>query len=327
MLEEIFQEILEKRDAWIMREKGGPYAKNNPTAGDISDCARETALGILHSEARPPFETSLLHRFEAGDHGERLGIAKLQLLGFEIVEQQRWYDFKDSRGRRIFRGKIDGKLRHPAYPKPVILDWKTVEPNLFPRFHTYQDLLDHRLFRKYIKQLNLYLFMEETEVGFLMLDNLKGQIRPIEVPFLEDIAEKALNQCRQAVDAIEAIQAGHLEEDALPPYSHDSSTCERCWCRGRVCFPPMVREGYQAINDDVLAGLLDRRAELEESAAEYKAIDKQIKEMVTGKTGLVVGNWLVEGEEKKRNMSAQPAKTAHYWQSKFIRLQEMEKAA
>jgi hypothetical protein len=312
MLEPLFEKIHQLRsDEFQKRLK--PYPRSNPIASDISKCARETALGVLHWQDRPAFSESLIARMEVGTQQENLAAAKLLTYGVRIVEQQQRFEHRDKAGRLILRGQIDGKVEHEG--KRIPFDYKTVNPMIFPRMNTVEDFLGHPFFSKYPKQLWTYELMNNIELGFLWLDNLMGEWKFIEVPFDYDGMEQVLKQCEAAVDAIEMVGAGIPETEALPPYHKDPSVCLKCWARGRVCNPPFFgSEGMQLIQDPELEQKLKRRAELDPMAVEYDRLDKDLKEVLKEamkpEQVFIIGNWMVKAEEKKRSYKAQPAKPA-----------------
>lgn len=311
-LEEFFTDIKQRRNEQLARN-AGKWPRNNPTASDISRCTRETALGVLHWEDRPELGLDLLARLEAGKEQENIAYSKMLRLGIEIVEQQRTFELKDKKGRLLLRGKIDGKIA--VNRKPIPFDLKTMHPSLFDRFDTVDDLMAHPFFSKYPKQLLAYEYMNDVETGFLWIDNMLGKWKFIEVPMDWELMEKILRQLETAVESIEAVRAGASEETALPPFYFDPGTCLKCWAFKRVCTPPFfMGEGMRAVNDPELADKIARRAELDPLATEYDRLDKEIKEVLKAamkpNDNWIIGDWLVQAQEKQRRMKAQPAKEA-----------------
>jgi hypothetical protein len=316
----LFTEI-ETRRREILGRDAGPWARSNPVASDLSPCARETALGILHWPERPPFEASVLARLEVGREAEPLAMSKLLQYGVKVVEAQRTFELPHRQtGAVLLRGKIDGMVEWEG--RRVPFDYKTVTPFLFPRMNTVADLLAHPFFSKWPRQLWSYEFLVNIETGFLLLDNLLGEWKFIEVPLDYEQMEQILQRLEAAVTAVETIRKGAAEDAALPGYHPDAAVCRRCWAFGRLCIPPGVSgDGIPILDAPEIEAKLDRRAELEAAADEYDALDKEVKAQVRGQERLVVGNWLVQGREFTRvNKPRLTEQVVKGWQTTFERL-------
>jgi hypothetical protein len=160
-----------------------------------------------------------------------------------------------------------------------------------------------------------------VDTGFLLMENLKGQWRFIEVPLDYTEMERIVADCEAAVQAVRAIQSGGRGEEALPDYIEDTAVCRRCWAFGRLCTPPGLSVGEIPLLDDAeLEAKLARRAELDEAAEEYETLDKEIKAAVRGRERLLIGDWLITGKESTVNYKAQPARTLTQWRTTIERL-------
>ena len=314
-LQDLFTEIAKARSESLSRDLG-PYPKNNPTASDLSPCPRETSLAILHWQERPPFNVDIAARLEVGRDSEPQIVAKLIRCGILVVEQQSMYSLTNKAGRTILRGKIDGKVELPDRRR-IPFDIKTMNPNAFNQTDTVDDLYAHPFFCKWPKQVLAYEYMNNIETGFLLLDNLLGQWKFIEVPMDWNRMDSIIKQCEAAVDAVEAVMSGRQEEDVLPPYHPDPAVCMKCWAYKRLCTPPADFHGLSLMTDPEVEGLLDRRGELEASKKEYDKLDKIIKEKVKEKDGLLVGQWLIQGKFVKRD--GYEVKAIEYWLPKITK--------
>lgn len=302
MLEQFFEDIKQRRDEQLSL-RAAKWPRNNPIASDISRCARETALGVLHWEDRPAFGLDLLARLEAGTEQENLANMKMLSLGIRPVEQQRAFELKDAKGRLLLRGKIDGKIQIGKQLVPY--DLKTMHPSIFDRFNTIEDLLANPFFSKYPKQIMAYQYMNNIDIGFLWLDNMLGKWKFIEVPLDWEMMERILRQLETAVESIEQIRNGEPEDKALPPFHADPSYCLKCWAFKRVCTPPFFNgEGMKMINDPEFADKLARRAELDQAATQYDHLDKEIKETLKAAMkptdNWIIGDFLVTAKESSR---------------------------
>ncbi len=319
MLESLFDAIQSARTADLAKESQ-PYPKNNPTPSDLSACPRETALSILHWQERPAFSPGTRARLDVGIAVERKNLAALSLLGFDVVEQQKNIEYRHHEtGSLLLRGKIDGKVAFPQIRRrPIIFDHKTVSPFLFPRLNTVEDLLRNRWYRKWVKQNQAYMLLENDDISFFFLDNNLGEWKFIECPLDLDLAESVLRQAEQAVAAVEAIRRGQDETQALPPYLNNFAECQNCWAANRVCFPPNLSTNPLEVMSDEDAAALDetirRYLELGENVAEYNRIGKKIKPLFNQKTNVVVGSWFITGKERSRTMPPSPGGKQTWWE-------------
>jgi hypothetical protein len=320
-VEELCQEIAERRRAkYANRTK--PYPRSNPIASDISDCVRETVLGITNWKDRPEFPVEAVERMERGNQIEDIMIRELMELGYSVRADRRPFELKDKHGRVISRGRVDGfvKVGRKEYP----LECKSMNPNVYARIDTQEDFDLYAFFRKYPRQLQSYLLAENLDAGFWAVDDCMGHWKLIPCRLDYERAEKILQQTEQAVE--------HIANGTLPDFHFDPSYCLKCWAFKRVCTPPFYAgEGMKAVNDPELADKIKRRAELDAAATEYDHLDKEIKatlkEAMKPGDNWIIGDFLVTAEEKERRYKAQPAKEAHTLKYLALDIEKIDEAA
>lgn len=279
------------------------YPRNNPIASDLSPCTRETALGILHWKDRPPPDAGLKARFERGSLIEDAVLRELSALGLSVRTERTPFEIRDSKGRLICRGKVDGFLKWEhggGRQREFPLEVKSLDPNVFRKVNALEDFQKFHFAKKYPRQLWTYLYAHSLEEGFFLLDDCTGRWKLIPVALDYAETEAILRQCEAAVDAVTRTTMGIAEEDALPPYHQDPAVCRRCWCFGRVCYPPIQEQGLKALADPEFEAKLERRHELAPAYQEYEALDKDVKERVKGQTDIIVGRFIITGKEVPR---------------------------
>lgn len=306
-IERMIELILERRQS-ALRSRIEAYPRSNPVASDIGACEREMVLAMTHWQERPIVGPDLKARFERGNLLENAVIRELEDMGFTVRVDRKSFEIKDRKGRVILRGKLDGFIEHTRAKRGeqryFPFEVKSLDPNIFRTIQTVEDFRRYPFTAKYERQLQSYLLSENLECGFFLLDDCLGHWKLIAVQLDYELAEDILRRCEQAVE--------HRDAGTLPDYIRDSAVCNRCWAFGRACIPPMDYLGLQTIDDEELAGKLDRRAELREVHLEYERIDKEVKEVLKNKTNLVVGNWLIGGKTiKHKGKKAQPP--GEYW--------------
>lgn len=307
-------EILKTRERALSRRTSG-YPRQNPIASDISVCTRELVLQMTNWQDRPLPETDLKARFERGNVLQEEITRELMALGFAVGIDRLPFEIKDAKGHVILRGKVDGFVTYEGKQYPMEI--KTVDPLIFRCVNTVHDFQRWHWMAKYPAQLMGYLYGNNMEEGFFLLDDCKGTWKLL--PLILDYAEmeKILRRCEQAVD--------HRDSGTLPDYYTDAEVCRKCWAFGRVCFPPIAAEGTILLDDPEFEAKLERREELFPAHKEYEDLDEDVKKSVRGKNGVLVGRFLITGKEIMRHYKAQEERDMMTWQSKILVMEEIKK--
>lgn len=305
-VEILCREIAERRAQHLERHISA-YPRSNPIASDLSPCVRELVLQMTHWQERPLPTPELKARFERGNLIEDAVIRELGQLGISVRAERKPFEIKDARGRIILRGKIDGFVEQERHEYPM--EVKSLNPNVFQRVETVEDFGRWTWGAKYPEQLMSYLYGENLEEGFFLLDDCLGHWKLLPVTLDYAKMEAILKRCEQAVD--------HRDAGTLAEYHDDPAVCRRCWAFGRICFPPIEQQGLQVLADPDFETKLERRQELHDAAKEYEALDKEVKASVKGKDGLVIGRFLIQGKEEVRHYRAQEARDVPIWRTKI----------
>lgn len=179
----------------------------------------------------------------------------------------------------------------------AVVDIKTMSPNVYQRINCYDDLCRYPWTKKYRGQLMLYALGYGIDQCCLLLVNkcnlydMKFVMFPLDYAYCEGLLQKA-----------EAVNA-HIDNGTLPDGICDPKECPRCpWFS--YCGPDLATGGNLAILDnDDLASILDRMAEIEETANEWAQLAKDRDDMLAGQKGnnLVVGQWLITWSQTNHN--------------------------
>ena len=301
-------EIEERRQA-ALEQRTDRYPRSQPIASDLSDCTRETVLGILHWQDRPLPDAWLKARFERGNLIENAALRELADLGYTVRTERTPFEVRDTTGRLVLRGKVDGFLHRHLVKRDYPLEIKSLDPNVFRQITTAEDFQRYTFTAKWVRQLQAYLYANNEEEGFFLLDDCLGHWRLIPVMLDYAATERIIRQCEEAV--------AHVAAGTLPDYHRDPAVCRKCWAFGRVCDPPIESQGLTILNSEELEVKLERRAQLESARREYEDLDGEIKDTVKGKDGLIVGRFLIQGKEIIRKLKAQEAREIVIWQTKI----------
>lgn len=283
-------------------------------ASQISSCRLMMWYARMRSEDRAKWNTWVEATVEDGKHEERLIVQELMEDGWEIEAGQAQVDIKDAKGRTILTGKIDGKIRWEGHKVPFEI--KRLQPYVFKQVQEkgLPMLLLRSWTRKYLWQIQTYLYQHSEPRGILICSD--GMGHKIFLPVSLDLSEMEtiLKTCEAVEDAVQA----NLPPPPLPLF--DPDLCGRCAWQ-HIC--PVERGGVGAeiITDDEIVELLEERDRSKEGRAAYEAADKRVKDLLKERARVVVaGRWLVTGGWKERSVSAKPASVSRFWQSKIERM-------
>ncbi|MEO0132613.1 MAG: hypothetical protein ABIK73_06785 [candidate division WOR-3 bacterium] len=235
--------------------------------------------------------------FNEGRIHERAVIELLNNAGIPVVEQQStqfWREFNLS-------GSIDGKILLDGRAIPIEI--KSVSPYTFEKINDVDDLFLAKQYylRKYPTQMLIYLLLNNTDYGILILKNkASGQIKFIEIylnSYLE-VAEEAIKKCE--------LVEKHIKGNTLPDQINDYDVCGDC-SFFHICMPNIDLQELQFVSDKELEEKLERREELSKYVKEYNELDVEIKERFRGKGNFNVGEFLIQNIKRTRKEYLVPA--------------------
>lgn len=297
------KDSIEKRRLNRLQSKCTVYPKNNPTASSLEECTRKMSLEMMYWKDKPVFEPEVMARLEEGNRQESYVIRELMELGFTITENNPapFEILSRDKNKIILRGKIDGKFEIER--KKIPFEVKSMNANIFSRIESIEDFNKFFWTKKYLLQMQSYLYANNEEYGLFICTDMQGhwKIFPIKLDY--ELMESILIKCEEAVEGRDSRN--------LSDFCKDSSICRRCWLFKKHCHPPLdFGEGVQIIEDDELQVDLNRRDELMLSASEYESLDKKIKERFKPRLGLqaIVGNFEINVKESTVKMKATEAR-------------------
>jgi CRISPR/Cas system-associated exonuclease Cas4 (RecB family) len=278
------EEIIEKRNNYL-RDKIKIYPTTNFRASEIPDCDRQMVYSVLNWKDRKKHDEGLQAIFDAGNKEEasvknRLGYE----LGFEFIQQQADFEIKNTKSEIMCRGHIDGKVLYHGEAIPIEI--KSMDGNIFNSIHTLDDFKKRAIHRKYLRQMQLYLYGNNEEAGLFILSNFRhDKILPVALDYGE--CEKILQRIERNW---EFVKAGEYPD--VPDFA-DCSGCERCGFN-HICLPDIEHAKAMMIDSEEIESQLERRAELKSDADAYKELDEEIKERFKETDNVLIGtNWQV----------------------------------
>lgn len=290
-LNELIEDITKKRKKQL-QQSNKRIIPRNFYASNIPDCTRQMVHSILDWDKKDTPDDGLLSLFEAGKKEESNIIKMLLDLGYEVINQQNPITIQNRNGEIICSGRIDGKIVYKGLAIPYEI--KSMNDYSFQQLNSIEDFEKSPLHRKYIKQLQLYLYGNEIEVGMFIISNFR-QIKLIPVYLDYGLCEQIIQQLERAWDFVQKKQYPD-------PIVYNPKICD--WCPWEfLCTKSTINKPAEFIQNKELEELLNRRAELEPIAKQYKEIDEQIKAPFkkNGVLNAVVGTkWEIVGKKQQR---------------------------
>jgi len=262
--------------------------------------------------SRTRWQEKLLHDattefiFEGGRLIEDMAIRELQDAGFQIIEQQRAFEWPALE----LTGHLDAKVLHEGYAYPIEI--KGLNHQDFEKVNTIDDFLNSSKIwlRKYPAQLTMYMLNHNSEYGcFYIKDKLTYQPKAIWIELDYDYAEEI---CQK----LERVNA-HVKAGTLPAGVDDYDICQNCGFL-HICLPEIKGQEMEFVDDPEFEQKLLRREELAPLKAEFEALDKEIKKVLDGKEKLCVGDFMITGKLVSRK--GYTVSDLTYWQYKITRL-------
>lgn len=307
---------LEKRREQTLAAKISSYPRKNPILSDIGDCDRQIAYGVAEWKIKKLPTIDLQARFEVGHLMEREMTKELLEMGFDFQGGQEAVTVHGKGGILLATGRIDGFIKWEGEKIPV--EFKSMHPNIFNQVETIEDFQRKPWLRKYIRQLQMYMFGHAKEYGLFGLTDCLGGKKWF-ILYLD------LGECELLLQRLENV-VGHLSKGTLPDrINYSEQVCGRCdWAH--MCLPDIMRSEAEILTDPELIAQLERREELDSLASEYDKLDKAVKAKLKGVRKGVAGEFFINGSEKTRRAFAKgpEIEPTKYWQVDIQRIGEQK---
>ena len=268
-VDRLAEEIIEKRKA-SLREKTKAYPRAYPYLSDISECERQMVYGVTDWQSRALPDEDLQARFEAGNLQEREIVRELQGLGYKVTLSQMPVEVKGRGGILLARGRIDGFIEWEnggtRWHFPIEI--KSMNPNIFQGIKSLDDFQKKPHLRKYVRQLQMYMFGNNVEQGLFILTDCLGHWKLI--PIYLDLGE-----CEQIMQRLERVYA-HLQTKTQPDrIVYDRELCGKCPFAA-VCLQDVIGQEPQMIDNPALESDIDRHELLYPMHSEFNQLHKKL---------------------------------------------------
>lgn len=274
-------------------------------------CERKLVLDRTRWQEAVLYDVALQFIFDEGQHQEAQVLKDLTAAGWQIIEQQRDYEWKAYQ----ITAHLDGKVVLPELPYAPPLEVKSMSPYIWKQVNGPTDLLEsrHAHLRAYPAQMMIYLLLSNSPRGvFIFKDKSSGQLKEIWMDLDYGYAEGLLKKAERINTH---VAAGTLP-DRIP---YDEKVCGRCPFL-HICLPEVKREALDLTTDPELETKLIRRHDLYPLKKEYEAIDEDVKAVFKEHEKVVCGDFLITGKW------IEPKGKPRYWKTNIDRLQPVKGA-
>ena len=282
-----------------LRKKITPYPRTVSILSDIGECDRQMVYSITHWQERPLHDEDLQARFDAGKLQESELIRELEGLRYDIRAGQEVVEIKNRAGETIARGRIDGKIRYQGILIPF--EVKSMNPMVFNSVEFITDFERKPWLRKYLRQLQSYLYGNNAEGGLLICTDCLGHWKLFVVTLDFGFAEQILGRLERVHEAV--------KENKLPDrIDYREEICGKCPF-AQICLADIIRTEAEVLTSEDLITRLESREHLKEAKSTYEELDKGIKDEIK-KAGIskgIAGNFLISvktSETKERVIPA-----------------------
>jgi len=291
----------------------------NRISGMDDPCLRSLYYARHDWDKASAIDDGLQGIFETGNVLEPVIERIVSEVGLESTPQWRIVGTQTSTNDNLLKeyqisGTIDGflQIKDPERIKDNnsgwvtlgVVDIKTMSPNIYPRINDFESLGRFPWTRRYRGQLMLYALAHNLEMCYLLLDNKQNLFEmklisfPVDMAYCDNLLEKA------------KIVNEAIETETPPVGISDPDTCPKCKFFSFCCPDIVTGKDLQVIDNDELAAVLDRMAELEPVEKEYCELEKQRDALLIKGQDVACGNWLVIWKKIIKNFGASPAKEA-----------------
>lgn len=318
--EKLANDIVEKRKKFLTDQiKRCPAS--NFRASNIGECDRQMVYSILDWEKSSLHDEGLQAIFNSGVDAERLVKRDLANLGFEVVAGQNDFEIKNRKGEVICRGHIDGKILYED--RAIPFEIKSMNMNRFAMIKDLESFQKTPLLRKYLRQMQMYLFGHNHEAGLFILTDMQGHYKIL-------IVALDYGECEYILQRLERNWESVKKKEYPKQILYDDKICSNCSYK-HICLPEVKNEGSQIIDNPELEESLERREELKKLVDEYDDLDTNIKKSFRGVSSAFIGtSWQIIGKGSAsarvdikalpEDIKKQYTVTTEKWTTKIVRL-------
>lgn len=282
---ELIEDIISKRRDHL-KSKIKRYPSDKFRASDIHECDFYMVSSILNWEKKSLHESDLQAIFDRGNTEENIVVKDLMELGFNFIHQQQPFELKTKNEEVYCRGHIDGKIIYKGEAIPCEI--KSMNINTFNLLNSLDDFNKRPLHRKYLRQMQLYLYGNNKEEGIFILSDLQGHYKFFEIKL-------DYNEVEKIISRLEKLWENVKNKEFPESIEFNEKICDYCPYK-HICPTTITHPGANLIDSTELEKLLEERASLKIYSDQYEEIDQKIKNQFKNLPGenFIGKDWLIK---------------------------------
>ena len=305
---ELEHEINEKLQTYWLPEP--PYPCHSNRASSMGhECVRYLTYERVAWDKKVPIKSDVVRVMQEGNLHEQAVMEIIRKLGYQVIEQQRAFNWQKFQ----ITGHVDGKIYYEG--KRIPLEVKSMGRNMYgiARKEMSNGKVQNKWLRKYLCQINLYMMMDNIDEAIFIFKNRdNGEIFASGVVLDYELSESLLKKA-------ETINY-HVEKGIIPDGINDIDICIDCGY-AHICNPEVLASQNAEFDMQKLIELerlIDQRKELEASIKDIQdAIEdlkEKEKELIGESEYIPLGKYIIKGkwvEMPERVVKA--SKYFRYW--------------
>lgn len=301
LIEDLIDEIVEARRSHLQSKIRPQSKRPYMYLSDVHRCTRHNYYSMIEGDKRRPITDWLQALFDSGNVWESETVRELLAMRFEVIAGQQVIELKYSgkrekhRGEVMGKGKIDGMVRYKGESFPMEI--KSLGENTYRNIKTVDDLFKSEMTEKYLRQLLMYLYGNNKETGFFLINDRSGHWNPMAV-YLGNY----IDYCDRVIKNMEAAWEAKIDSKEPDRINYQHKVCGRCQF-GSVCCPETILEGGAVIDDPEMEAGLALHEDLKPKHDRYKELHEDYKELFKDKPQTTIGHFIVTPKMTERRGS------------------------
>lgn len=268
-LKKITPELLSGQIDDYFTSKIKNYRQSGNRASNLGACTRYLVYKRTQPEMEALHDLGLQKIFDEGNAQEKYIKLLFMDIGYNVTKGQREIDHHPDFKAANITGSTDLELSREGF-KPVLIEVKSMSPNIFPYILTIEDLDKYPWTRKYYAQMQLYLHGTGLKVCLLFIKcKSTNKHRVLEVNYdpaeIERLIEKAID--------IEI----HIANKTIPGRTVKTDECNICNFN-HICLPDQHFSGTELLDEfEDIQDMLSEMEKLKPSCKEYDKLNERKK--------------------------------------------------
>jgi CRISPR/Cas system-associated exonuclease Cas4 (RecB family) len=245
------------------------YKQSHNRASNLGACQRALVYKRTQPENESLHDSGLQRIFDEGNYQEKAVIQLFMNLGYDVTKNQREIDHHPDFKAANITGHTDLEISMDGF-ESVLIEAKSMSPNIFPYVNEIKDLDSYFWTRKYYTQIQLYMHGTGFKKCFLYIKcKSTAKEKILQIDYDPDHVKKIIKKAKE----IER----HIKKKTLPGRTTHTDECEKCNFK-HICCPDMHFTGVELLQEyDDIQDTLEEMESLKEYTKKYDKLNDRKK--------------------------------------------------